>query len=88
MLCVEERAVPEQADVNIDAQQIVHRLQGVEVEQGSHALGVVVGRLDNAGLLDEVHAHEQRVTGSGHQSSHLRKEAAPLARVKVSDGRA
>ena len=84
VLAVEQRDVLEVVGVEVGVELAVEHAQHVAVELGGDALGVVVGRLEHARVLDEVGAHQQVVLRA-EQARDLAQEAAPAARREVAD---
>ena len=84
---VPERHVGEPADVEVGPEVAVEHPQAVADELLGDAAGVVVGRDQPVGVLDQVGAEQQPVAGLAGVGERA-EEGAPLLDVEVADGAA
>ena len=81
------RRVLEPRQVKVAAELGVYPAEHVEVELGRHAPRVVVGRLQDAAVLDQVQANQERVAGA-HRGAQDGQKVGAVSGVKVAKARA
>ena len=84
VLAVEQRDVVEVLGIEVGRQLAIEHAQDVAVELRRHPLGVVVGGLEHARVLDQVGAHQQMVARP-EQPRDLAQHAAATAGREVAD---
>ena len=84
VLAVEQGHMLEVGGIEIRIQLAVEHPQHVAIELRRQPLWVVVGGLEQGGVLDEIRAHQQMVIVA-EQARDLAQEAAPAARREVAD---
>src|SRR5881628_1968941 len=62
----------------------IHDAENVAIELAGDAGGVVVGRLEDSPVLDEVHPQQEPAVGA-QESPHLGEQRAPGGRIEIAD---
>ena len=61
-----EGMVSKGLNIKITCQFVIYSLQEIQIERGSDAAGIIVGRIQDVFILLQVHTNQQRATLSGY----------------------
>src|SRR5215468_4843869 len=86
-LAVVERPVAERIEIEIGAKLTIEAREHIEVELRGHALGVVIGGIENADVLDEIDADDEGRT-SAQDAAGITQERNRNMRLEIADRRA
>ncbi len=77
----------EGGQIEIGAELAIDARQQIEIEFGGHAFGVIVGRAQDLGILDQIDAdHQHRAVAEN--GAGMAQKLRRLMRLEIADGRA
>src|SRR5439155_15844126 len=65
-LAVVERPMAERVDIEVRQELAIDAREQIEVELGGHARGIVIGGIENVGVLDEIDTDDKRCACPQH----------------------
>ena len=86
-LTVVERPMAERVNIEVSRELAIDTREQVEVELRRYARGIVIGRVENVGVLDEIDANDKGCACAQHAPG-MAQERCRILRLEVADGRA
>src|SRR6266550_2910811 len=84
-LTVVERPMAELVDIEVSRELAIDAREQVEVELRGYACGIVIGGVENVGVLDEVNANDEGRAGAQYAPG-VAQERCRILRLEVADG--